>query len=81
MSSKNEKSLKKLAEETSEPMLNAALKTIKCDIDKLKDKVSFHNERSKLSKPNDMQHMTALAAAAAAASGSHVSASHHANKK
>ena len=63
-------------------MLNAALKTIKCDFDKLKDKVSFHNERSKLSKPNDMQHMTALAAAAAAASsGSHISASHHANKK
>ena len=34
-------------------MLNAAFKTIKCDLDKQKEKLALHNERSNLAKPEE----------------------------
>ena len=48
--------MKKLTNEMAQPLLDAAMKTIKCDLDNLKDKVALHNQRSNLVKPDDTHH-------------------------
>jgi len=54
--------MKKLTNEMAQPILNAAVKTIKSDFDNLKDRIALHNERSKLVKPDDTHHLAAAAA-------------------
>lgn len=50
---KQQKSLKNLTEQISQPLIDVALKSLKCDLNKMKDKVALHNERSNLVKPDD----------------------------